>query len=65
MLQYELTGVWFILTVIYIDVEFISLETKEKGKNLPQSKPVEIFQNKMLKLTQVTKQWPTSSGSCS
>lgn len=31
LLQYELTGVWFILTVINIDVEFISLETK-KGR---------------------------------
>lgn len=30
MLQYELTGVWFILTVIYIDVEFISLEKRRK-----------------------------------
>lgn len=29
MLQYELTGVWFILTVIYIDVEFISLGGKK------------------------------------
>lgn len=28
LLQYELTGVWFILTVIYIDVEFISLGKK-------------------------------------
>lgn len=57
MLQYELTGVWFILTVIYIDVEFISLgEKKEKGKNLPLSRIKETIQNKMLKLTQVTKQ---------
>lgn len=29
MLQYELTGVWFVLTVIYINVELISLETEE------------------------------------
>lgn len=25
MLQYELAGVWFVLTVIHVDVEFISL----------------------------------------
>lgn len=31
LLQYELTGVWFILTVIYIDVEFISLEKNGEG----------------------------------
>lgn len=32
MLQYELTGVWFILTVIDIDVEFISLGKKRKKR---------------------------------
>lgn len=26
MLQYELTGVWFVLTVIHINVELVSLE---------------------------------------
>lgn len=31
LLQYELTGVRFILTVIYIDVEFISLEKNREG----------------------------------
>lgn len=34
MFQYELTGVWFILTVIYINVELISLE---KGKEKKRS----------------------------
>lgn len=32
LLQYELTGVWFILTVIYIDVEFISLGKKNRRR---------------------------------
>lgn len=31
MLQYELAGVWFILTVIYVNVELISLE-KRRGE---------------------------------
>lgn len=37
MLQYELTGVWFILTVIYINVELVSLEKRrreERGEKL-------------------------------
>lgn len=29
MLQYELTRVWFVLTVIHIYVELISLKTKQ------------------------------------
>lgn len=29
--QNELTGVWFILTVIHVDVEFISLEKRRIG----------------------------------
>lgn len=33
MLQYELTGVWFILTVIYINVELISLEKRREERN--------------------------------
>lgn len=31
MLQYELTGVWFVLTVINIYVELISLENRSDG----------------------------------
>ncbi len=32
MLQYELTRVWFILTVIYINVELIGLENRREEK---------------------------------
>lgn len=34
VLQYELTGVGFVLTVIYVNVEFISLEEKQVGDKI-------------------------------
>lgn len=34
VLQYELAGVGFVLTVIYVNVEFISLEEKEVGDKI-------------------------------
>ncbi len=33
VLQYELTGVWFVLTVIHINVELISLKNR-RGENV-------------------------------
>lgn len=33
MFQYQLTGVWFVLTVIHIYMEFISLEWDVRGEN--------------------------------
>lgn len=67
MLQYELTGVWFVLTVIYINVELISLETEEDRMftRFQSCQSHDSIWNKGLTLTQVTKQCPTSSGSCS
>lgn len=57
MLQYELTGVWFILTVIYINVELISLERGEKlGVRSHCHFILTSIGIKLPTLTQVTKQ---------
>lgn len=34
MLQYELTGVWFVLAVIHINVELVSLEKRRRGESV-------------------------------
>lgn len=50
MLQYKLTGVWFVLTVIHINVELISLKNKrgEHVKNFIGSFHYALFKPTLL-----------------
>lgn len=69
VLQDKLTGVGFVLAVVHIDVELISLKKGTVSIMRQSLKPRQILEADVRpedwSLTQVTKQWPTSSGSCS
>lgn len=67
MFQDELRGVGFVLAVTDIHLKLVSLSGRKKKFKASVHFLYELYQSifREKKFTQVTKQWPTSSGSCS